>query len=133
MAYSPKNWSNGMVIDASDLNKIEQGIAEKAQKGDKGDLGTAGKNGVTPNITLTVSKLAAGQNPTVTKSGTAEAPTFALGIPEGAKGANGTNGANGKSVKAIALTTNTEGKVTGGTCTLSDNSTIQITVTVAGA
>lgn len=47
----------------------------------------------------------------------------------GAQGPAGQNGADGKSVKAIALTTNAEGAVTGGTATLSDNSTIQITVT----
>lgn len=47
----------------------------------------------------------------------------------GAQGPAGQNGADGKSVKAIALTTNADGAVTGGTATLSDNSTIQITVT----
>ena len=47
----------------------------------------------------------------------------------GPQGPAGTNGADGKSVKAIALTTNADGAVTGGTATLSDNSTIQITVT----
>lgn len=38
------------------------------------------------------------------------------------------NGADGASVTAIALTT-TEGAVTGGTATLSDGTTINITVT----
>lgn len=47
----------------------------------------------------------------------------------GAQGPAGQNGADGKSVKAITLTTNVEGAVTGGTATLSDDSTIQITVT----
>ena len=51
----------------------------------------------------------------------------------GAKGAAGTNGADGKSVTAIALTTDASGKVTGGTATLSDQSTIQITVSQAEA
>lgn len=49
--------------------------------------------------------------------------------PAGQNGAAGPSGADGKSVKAIALTTNAEGVVTGGTATLSDDSTIQITVT----
>lgn len=48
---------------------------------------------------------------------------------DGAQGAPGTAGADGKSVTAIELTTNAEGAVTGGTATLSDKSTIQITVT----
>lgn len=47
----------------------------------------------------------------------------------GDKGANGTNGADGKSVTAISLTTDSTGTVTGGTCTLSDSSSIAITVT----
>lgn len=51
----------------------------------------------------------------------------------GAKGATGANGADGKSVTAIALTTDASGKVTGGTATLSDRSTIQITVSQAEA
>lgn len=49
----------------------------------------------------------------------------------GKDGATGAKGADGKSVKAIALTVDTDGKVTGGTATLSDNSTLAITVTTA--
>lgn len=51
--------------------------------------------------------------------------------PKGATGATGPAGADGKSITAIELTTNAEGAVTGGTATLSDKSTIQITVTQA--
>jgi hypothetical protein len=50
---------------------------------------------------------------------------------KGDTGATGKAGADGKSVKAIALTIDTDGKVTGGTATLSDNSTLAITVTNA--
>lgn len=49
--------------------------------------------------------------------------------PKGDTGAQGPAGAEGKSVTAIALTTDETGKVTGGTATLSDKSTIEITVT----
>lgn len=47
----------------------------------------------------------------------------------GPKGDKGDTGADGKSITSIALTTNAEGAVTGGTATLSDESIIQITVT----
>ena len=49
----------------------------------------------------------------------------------GAAGAKGAAGADGKSVKAIALTVGAEGKVTGGMATLSDDSTLDITVSTA--
>ena len=48
---------------------------------------------------------------------------------KGDTGATGPAGTDGKSVTAIELTTNAEGAVTGGTVTLSDKSTIPITVT----
>lgn len=48
---------------------------------------------------------------------------------KGEQGIQGPAGVDGKSVTAIKLTTNAEGAVTGGTATLSDKSTIQITVT----
>ena len=50
---------------------------------------------------------------------------------KGATGATGARGADGKSVKAISLTADSSGKITGGKCTLSDNSTLTITVTTA--
>lgn len=52
---------------------------------------------------------------------------------DGAKGATGEPGATGVGVKSIALTTDADGKVTGGTLTTTDNKTSAITVTVAGA
>ena len=50
---------------------------------------------------------------------------------KGATGAAGAKGADGKSVKAISLTADSSGKITGGKCTLSDNSMLTITVTTA--
>lgn len=47
----------------------------------------------------------------------------------GAPGKDGASGKDGNSVTAIALTTDTTGKVTGGTATLSDKNTLPITVT----
>ena len=72
----------------------------KGDKGDKGEKGDTGEQGP---------QGPAGQN--------------------GAAGATGPAGADGKSITAIALTTDETGKVTGGTATLSDESTINITVT----
>lgn len=51
--------------------------------------------------------------------------------PAGKDGAAGSNGADGKSIKAIALKVGADGKVTGGTATLSDDSTLDITVSTA--
>lgn len=53
--------------------------------------------------------------------------------PKGDTGATGPAGADGKSVKSIALTADSTGKVTGGTATLTDDSTVPITVTTATA
>ena len=52
---------------------------------------------------------------------------------KGDTGATGPAGADGKSVKSIALTADSTGKVTGGTATLTDDSTVPITVTTATA
>ena len=52
---------------------------------------------------------------------------------KGDTGPKGAAGADGKSITAITLTTNEGGQVTGGTATLSDQSTIEITVSQAGA
>lgn len=87
--------------------KLESGEL-KGQKGDKGDTGAKGEKGDT-------------------------GPAGPQG-PAGAKGdtgAAGAKGADGKSVKAISLTADSSGKITGGKCTLSDNSTLTITVTTA--
>lgn len=51
--------------------------------------------------------------------------------PQGEKGDTGASGKDGKSVTAIALTTDSTGKVTGGTVTYSDKSTSAIKVNVS--
>lgn len=77
------------------------------QKGPKGDQGEAGTPGVA-------------------------GPKGDKG-DQGDQGVPGANGADGKSITAIELRTNEGGQVTGGTATLSDHSTIEITVSQAGA
>lgn len=83
-------------------------VGPQGPKGDKGDTGETGPQGPKGD---TGAQGPAGQ--------------------DGAQGPAGSAGVDGKSITAIALTTNAEGAVTGGTATLSDESTIQITVTQA--
>lgn len=88
---------------------VDAASGVQGPKGDKGDTGAQGPKGGKGDKGDTGPKGPAGQN--------------------GAQGATGPAGADGKSVTAIELTTNAEGTVIGGTATLSDESTIQITVT----
>lgn len=89
------------------------------QKGPKGDQGVAGPIGPA--------------GPAGPKGDTGEAGPAGVAGPKGDQGVPGTKGADGKSITAITLTTNEGGQVTGGTATLSDQSTIEITVSQAGA
>ena len=81
---------------------------QKGPKGDKGDTGLTGPKGDQG------------------EQGVA-GPAGPKG-DQGDIGPKGAAGADGKSITSIALTTDGTGKVTGGTATLSDQSTIQITV-----
>ena len=112
--FGPDGW-----VDAASGVQGPQG--PKGAKGDKGDTGPQGPKGATGP-----------QGPQGAKGDTGpQGPAGQNGVqgPQGPKGATGPAGANGKSVTAIKLTTNAEGAVIGGTATLSDKSTIQITVT----
>jgi hypothetical protein len=81
---------------------------QKGPKGDPGETGPKGDKGETGEI----------------------GPIGPAGPKgdQGEQGIPGANGADGKSITAITLTTNEGGQVTGGTATLSDQSTIEITV-----
>lgn len=123
----------------------EQG--PKGDTGAEGPAGADGKDGVTPSVTIgTTTTGEAGTNAQVTNDGTAPDVVLNFVIPKGEKGDTGAAGAegpagpkgdtgaagtNGLSITAIALTTDVDGKVTGGTATLSDSSTVSITVTQA--
>ena len=71
-------------------NTGEQGV-----QGIQGEKGDTGATGATPQITVQVQGLAAGSQPTVSQTGTAENPTITLGIPAGATGAQGQTGPQG--------------------------------------
>ena len=108
MAYTPHKWSDGELITAERLNALENGAAEPGPagpKGDKGDPGAAGPKGDKGDIGATG--------------------------PKGDPGAKGATGPAGKGVKSLSLTTNGEGKVTGGTLTFSDDTTAPVTVTTS--
>ncbi|WMX71742.1 hypothetical protein [Lactococcus cremoris] len=66
----------------------------------------------------------------ITKEGLNNIEEGIANVPAGPKGDKGDTGAAGLSVKSLALTT-TDGKVTAGTVTLSDDSTAPVTVTEA--
>lgn len=103
MAYTPTEWKDGDIITAERLNKLEAGV-QNEQVGPQGPKGDTGETG-----------------PQGPKGDTGET------------GPQGPAGADGKSVKSIALTADSTGKVTGGTATLTDDSTVPITVTTATA
>lgn len=127
MAYTPTVWSNGDVITADKLNKLENGVANE-------QVGPAGPAGSAATVTVgSVTTGDAGTDASVTNSGTENAAVLDFVIPKGAKGDTGATGAAGASIKAIALYTNETGGVTGGKATLTDDSEITITVTTAPA
>ena len=68
---------------------------ERGAQGVQGEKGDTGATGATPQITVQVQGLAAGSQPTVSQTGTAENPTITLGIPAGATGAQGQTGPQG--------------------------------------
>lgn len=105
MGYTPTKWNNGDVITAEKLNKIEEGIKNE-QVGPAGPKGEKGDPGI--------------QGQAGDKG------------DKGETGAKGDKGDAGKGVKSIALTTDSSGKVNGGTVTFTDSTTAPINVTVAG-
>lgn len=101
---------------------------QKGPKGDPGETGPVGPAGPKGDTGEAGAKGATG--PAGPKGDTG------LTGPKGDKGDTGPKGAagaDGKSITAIELRTNEGGQVTGGTATLSDQSTIEITVSQAGA
>ena len=109
MAYEATTWNDGDLITAEKMNKLEQGV-QNEQVGPQGPQGETGPQGPKGDPGET-------------------GPAGPQGDP-GETGPQGPAGADGKSITAIELTT-TAGAVTGGKATLSDQSTINITVTAS--
>ena len=120
MAYTPTTWSDGDLITAEKLNKLEAGVQNEqiGPQGPKGEAGAQGPQGEKGDPGET--------GPRGPKGDTGPAGA------KGPQGAAGAQGSAGKGVKSIALTT-TGGVVTGGTVTFTDDSTAPITVTAAEA
>ena len=135
MAYTPTTWSDGDLITAEKLNKLEQGV-QNEQIGPAGADGADGAAAGFGTPTATVDANTGTPSVTVNASGPNTAKVFAFAFKNlkgakgdtGAKGETGATGPAGKGVKSIALTT-TGGAVTGGTVTFDDDSTAPITVT----
>ena len=135
MAYTPTTWSDGDLITAEKLNKLEQGV-QNEQIGPAGADGADGAAAGFGTPTATVDANTGTPSVTVNASGPNTAKVFAFAFKNlkgakgdtGAKGETGATRPAGKGVKSIALTT-TGGAVTGGTVTFDDDSTAPITVT----
>ncbi|RSX53944.1 hypothetical protein D2E25_0250 [Bifidobacterium goeldii] len=134
MAKQVRFVSQPTVIDGQSVSELAVFDAD----GNPVDL--AGSSGGTIT-SVKATGLAAGATPTATLAD----GVLTLGIPAGAKGdpgaagapgkagTNGTNGAAGVGVKSLALTADASGKITGGTLTLTNNTTSPVTVTTATA
>lgn len=108
MAYSKQTWTSGETITDVKLNHIEDGIANieltPGPKGEKGDTGPQGIQGLKGD-----------------KGDT------------GQQGPAGKNGSDAKQITKVVINTDATDKVTGGTVTFTDESTVEITINKAGA
>ena len=119
--------------------KGEQGPAgEKGATGPAGPTGAAGAAGATGDAagfgtpTASVDSNVGTPSVTVTASGPDTAKVFAFAF-KNLKGATGAKGDAGASVTAIELVKDASGAITSGTATLSDGTSVPITVTTAEA
>ncbi len=131
-----------VVVDGGTNKKMKASLfkglrGEPGEPGAPGRDGTDGANGAPGAAGKSAYEIWKAQSG---NSGKTEAEFLASlkgepGAPgrDGTNGTNGAPGAAGKGVKAIALTKNADGAITGGTVTFTDNSTAAITVTTATA
>lgn len=108
MAYSKQTWTSGETITDVKLNHIEDGIANiELTPGPKGEKGDTGPQGI--------------QGPKGDKGDT------------GQQGPAGEDGSDAKQITKVVINTDATDKVTGGTVTFTDESTVEITINKAGA
>lgn len=108
MAYSKQTWTSGETITDVKLNHIEDGIVNiELTPGPKGEKGDTGPQGI--------------QGPKGDKGDT------------GQQGPAGEDGSDAKQITKVVINTDATDKVTGGTVTFTDESTVEITINKAGA
>ena len=123
MAYSKQTWASGETITDVKLNHIEDGIANiESTPGPKGEKGDTGPQGI--------------QGPKGDKGDTGpqgiQGPKGDKG-DTGQQGPAGKNGSDAKQITKVVINTDATDKVTGGTVTFTDESTVEITINKAGA
>lgn len=107
------SWTNDGGLENPASVNIKGPAGAAGAKGDKGDTGATGAKGEKGDTGAT-------------------GPAGAKG-EKGDTGATGPAGAAGASVKSINLTQDSTGAITGGTATLSDGTTVDITITTESA